>query len=461
MKRVRSSLLRTVLVAVAFPLGSASAQLGFASAGAVDPANGFPENYVDTNGLSLDPCLTDPIFCGLDVPVAVPQPGQPFPGNYGGTFPDEFFFNRCVGRMTVNGGGVASVVIALEGAFLNGVPVDQDQMVFGRLRVRVTAGLVPGATYTVTTPVGILTFVADANGRINTTDDIGLIPLDFTGPRSALHSHVGPFLRWDSDLPLFDQAGNEYVGTPAIDHTITGSPAGTNFFRIDGPSVGGAGVNRVQTNLFAVTGLKSPLVPPPPLAPVANFGSAPNSGTAPLAVAFSDLSTGTITARTWSFGDGTSSTLTSPTHTYTAAGTYSVSLTVTGPGGTDTLAKPGLVVVTTAPPPPVGLTLANPVPGTAGVANTLVCTGARPNSVVGFFSSQTLGSSVLSNPRCPLGIPLGLGGSYRNMGTARANAAGVATFVTTPPASARGRLFHFQAVEPTSCSTSNVVHDVL
>jgi hypothetical protein len=351
-------------------------------------------------------------------------------------------------------------VIALEGAFLNGAAAAGQQLVFGRLRLRVTAGLVPNATYTITTPVGIFTMVADGNGRINTTDDIGLIPLDFTGPLSALHSHVGPFLRWDTDLPLFDLAGREYLGTPAIDHTITGSPAGTNFFRIDGPSVGGAGVNRVETSLFAVTGVKSAVVGPPP-APVANFSSAPNSGTAPLAVAFTDLSTGTITSRSWTFGDGASSVLASPAHSYTAAGTYSVSLTVTGPGGTNTLSKPALVVVTNAPPPPTGLTLANPVPGTAGIANTLVCTGARPNSVVGFYTGQVLGAGIVRNSRCPLNIPIGLGSPFRSIGSARANAAGVATFVTTPPGNSVGKLFHFQAVEPATCTASNLVSDVL
>src|SRR5262249_23528075 len=38
----------------------------------------------------------------------------------------------------------------------------------------------------------------------------------------------------------------------------------------------------------------------------------------------------------WSFGDGTSSTTKSPQHTYANAGTYTVSLKVTGPGGSAT-----------------------------------------------------------------------------------------------------------------------------
>jgi PKD repeat protein len=42
-------------------------------------------------------------------------------------------------------------------------------------------------------------------------------------------------------------------------------------------------------------------------------------------------STGLITSYSWDFGDATSSTLTSPTHTYAAAGTYTVCLTATSP----------------------------------------------------------------------------------------------------------------------------------
>ncbi len=60
------------------------------------------------------------------------------------------------------------------------------------------------------------------------------------------------------------------------------------------------------------------------------------SGVAPLAVSFTDLSTGNITSRLWSFGDGTTSTATNPSHTYAAPADYSVTLTVTGPGGSDT-----------------------------------------------------------------------------------------------------------------------------
>jgi PKD repeat protein len=51
---------------------------------------------------------------------------------------------------------------------------------------------------------------------------------------------------------------------------------------------------------------------------------------------FTDASTdadGTIASRSWSFGDGTTSTATNPSRTYAAGGTYTVTLTVTDNGG--------------------------------------------------------------------------------------------------------------------------------
>jgi PKD repeat protein len=82
---------------------------------------------------------------------------------------------------------------------------------------------------------------------------------------------------------------------------------------------------------------------------VAVFTGTPLSGAVPLAVTFTDASTGTITSRAWTFGDGGTSTATNPSHTYTSVGTYTVALTVTGPGGSDTLTRTGYITVTAAP----------------------------------------------------------------------------------------------------------------
>jgi PKD repeat protein len=55
---------------------------------------------------------------------------------------------------------------------------------------------------------------------------------------------------------------------------------------------------------------------------------------------------GEITGWEWDFGDTGTSALQNPTHTYQDAGDYTVSLTVTGPGGSDTETKVDYIHVT-------------------------------------------------------------------------------------------------------------------
>ncbi|WP_170113082.1 proprotein convertase P-domain-containing protein [Ahniella affigens] len=82
------------------------------------------------------------------------------------------------------------------------------------------------------------------------------------------------------------------------------------------------------------------------VAPTANF-SVTTSG---LTANFTDSSTdsdGSIASRSWNFGDGTTSTATNPSKTYSAAGTYSVSLTVTDNGGLTNTRTQSVTVSTT------------------------------------------------------------------------------------------------------------------
>jgi hypothetical protein len=68
----------------------------------------------------------------------------------------------------------------------------------------------------------------------------------------SMNGNNNIFLRWD---PAFAPAAPVgYLGDPTVDHRITGSPFNTNIFKIDGPNIGGNGVNTIQTNLFAVSG---------------------------------------------------------------------------------------------------------------------------------------------------------------------------------------------------------------
>ncbi|HOV74488.1 MAG TPA: PKD domain-containing protein [Candidatus Hydrogenedentes bacterium] len=82
--------------------------------------------------------------------------------------------------------------------------------------------------------------------------------------------------------------------------------------------------------------------------PTASFDWTPASGYAPLSVAFTDTSspgTKPITAWLWDFGDGTTSAQQNPSHTYTTAGTFTVSLTVTSDAGSNTRTQPSTVSV--------------------------------------------------------------------------------------------------------------------
>jgi PKD repeat protein len=85
--------------------------------------------------------------------------------------------------------------------------------------------------------------------------------------------------------------------------------------------------------------------------PVASFIAAPLSGTAPLAVDFTDTSTGPASTWAWDFhADGTvDSTAERPIHIYREPGQYSVRLTVGNGSGTDSVVRDALITVAPGP----------------------------------------------------------------------------------------------------------------
>ena len=85
------------------------------------------------------------------------------------------------------------------------------------------------------------------------------------------------------------------------------------------------------------------LVLPEP--PVAGFSASVTCGDFPLTVAFANQSDGLIDGYAWDFGDGSSSDQPDPTHTYRRLGHFTVSLTVSGPGGTSTFTMPQAIEV--------------------------------------------------------------------------------------------------------------------
>lgn len=101
--------------------------------------------------------------------------------------------------------------------------------------------------------------------------------------------------------------------------------------------------------LFASGGARSSLLSslgctPVTQTPVANF-SANATTSCTGQIQFTDLSSGSPTTWLWNFGDGSTSAQQNPAHTYTANGTYSVSLTVTNAFGNNTKIQSGYIVI--------------------------------------------------------------------------------------------------------------------
>jgi PKD repeat protein len=101
-----------------------------------------------------------------------------------------------------------------------------------------------------------------------------------------------------------------------------------------------------------------------------DFVASPTSGAAALTVVFTNTSQAGYTSVLWDFGDGSTSSIENPTHTYTSPGTFAVALTVSGPEATETETREDLIKVyspvaadftasTTSGPPPLTVSFVN------------------------------------------------------------------------------------------------------
>jgi Zn-dependent metalloprotease/uncharacterized membrane protein len=146
-------------------------------------------------------------------------------------------------------------------------------------------------------------------------------------------------------------------------------------------------------NAFAVVGV--PLTCPGP--PIADFSGTPTSGGYPLTVTFTDLSQGAATW-SWNFGDTGTSTEQNPVHTYTAMGTYTVTLTVTNQFGSDTAVKTNYITVT-APQIPVADFVASSTD--INIADSVTFTDLtteNPYQWAWTFEGGTPATSTVQNP---------------------------------------------------------------
>lgn len=242
LKRLR--FISLVVAMLLFSLKAAHAD--FSAFGPINPQNGFPLWYQDSNGLALEIGL-DPIYNAATFdPV---DPNNPFSVQIG--FGSEAFYWLAQSTVDMRGGNRGALTLGLEAAFAGLSAVDGEQFVFTRIRIVVDAPV--DGTYIVTHPYGVDVFenVQAGPRAIRSVIDVGSFSPDFTG---ALTSRVGPFLT-PADPNIVQPPG--FIADVNVLQTVTGSPFGTNYFRIDGPlgsNLDGAGNDFVVTDQFSLSG---------------------------------------------------------------------------------------------------------------------------------------------------------------------------------------------------------------
>ena len=163
---------------------------------------------------------------------------------------------------------------------------------------------------------------------------------------------------------------NLVPGTVAsVEGKVLSVPAGpwTNIAGLDSVPVDSSGRIQVSVSIsnvmdevmmYRVRGV-------PPVE--AGFTGSPANGLAPLVVSFINLSSG-ATNYSWDFGDGNSSASVNPSNTYSNAGSYTVSLTAVGAGGTNSLTRTNYIVATQSSNPP-GMVIISA--GSFGMGNSM------------------------------------------------------------------------------------------
>jgi len=240
--------------------------------GVIDALTGFPNSYLDANGLMLRPCLDTNGPCGPagEVPTSFPntvfywvaEARMPTYGGKGGN-PDA---TRPGGRAT------ATLRMELMGTYPldasgDRVPVAGSELVIQSLQFRIDS-LLDQQRYTITTPFGIFDNIT-ANVDF---DEEGLRTRNVDAIKETFQFPEDPVLPGNFDQSVFP--GSPYSAAPwtfsgmdrfltcaggpqptgflgpvvviqgvpdLVECTITGSPLGPAFdvFRVEGPEVGG------------------------------------------------------------------------------------------------------------------------------------------------------------------------------------------------------------------------------
>jgi PKD repeat protein len=196
--------------------------------------------------------------------------------------------------------------------------------------------------YTYTTPgVYTVTLTAAGGGGIDTitkTNAItiyGPVSVDFTAaPTVSIAPANIQFLNQstgDFDTVLWD-FGNG-IQSDQLNPAVTFTSSGSYTVSLQATGLGGADVLTKSNYIRIYTPVS------------ARFEATPTVGIAPLSVSFTNTSSGDYTSSRWNYGDGFQTTLPNPSHIYNNSGVYTVSLQVSGSGGTNTITQTNFITV--------------------------------------------------------------------------------------------------------------------
>jgi PKD repeat protein len=210
------------------------------------------------------------------------------------------------------------------------------------------------------------------SGTVSTSAGAGIAGVTVsTGTTSTTTNSSGSYT-------LSSLANGTYTLTPSL---------GGYTFSPSSSSVTVSGANITGKNFTGTPVSNTP--------PVANFSFTTNG----LSASFTDNSSdsdGTIASRSWTFGDGGTSTATNPSHSYASAGTYSVTLTVTDNGSaTNSVTKSVTVTAPTNVPPTANFTFT-----TSGLTATFTDASSDSDGTIA-SRSWTFGDSGTSTATSP------------------------------------------------------------
>ncbi|MBZ0305872.1 MAG: PKD domain-containing protein, partial [Anaerolineae bacterium] len=237
----------------------------------------------------------------------------------------------------------------------------------------------PSHIFTVVGTYNVILTVTGAGGSSSVTRKITVEDPVIPAPTAAFSANPT-----SGNIPLIVQFTNQSSGNitsyswdfgdggTSTEQNPTYTFANPGTFTVKLTAIGPGGQNQTSA---AIT------VTQPPNAPTAAFTQNVTSGEIPLTVNFTNQSSGNITSYSWDFGDGTTSTEQNPSHIFNTASTYTVVLTVTGPGGTDTAQ--------------VAISATNPVLPSVAAFTPDKTAGTAPLTVQ--FTNQSSGENLTNN----------------------------------------------------------------